>query len=66
MWKPIEECPCYSTIAYLVSGDAVHPHTGSYVCEAFASTDRVFFTCQGDLKNQPKYYMDMPEPPEKD
>ena len=46
----------------LVSGTAVSPYSGNYVCEAY-STDDGFSTHQGLLKNQPTSFQPLPAPP---
>jgi hypothetical protein len=49
-------------VEVIVSGKAVSPHTGMYVCVA-TLWNGFFETNQGPLKNQPTHYMNFPPPP---
>lgn len=60
-WQPIETAPLLTHI--IVAGEAVHPHTGWYVCVASNNSTGKFYTEQGELKNQPTLWKPMPDAP---
>lgn len=68
-WQPIETAPVDCT-EILLSGKAVEPYDGMYVCEGYGWTDgdektlmRHFSTSQGKLVNQPTHWMPLPSAP---
>lgn len=61
-WQPIESAPRDGSYI-LVSGIGILSSNGMYVCEAYGGANG-FYTSQGLLGNQPKYWMPLPAPPE--
>jgi hypothetical protein len=62
-WRPIETYSVYSDMeSVLVSGKAVIPFKGMYVCEAY-KTGENWYTAQGFLQNQPTHWQPLPSHP---
>lgn len=55
-WQPIETAPKDGWV--VVSGKAVPPYTGHYICEAFKVGEK-WHTQQGELQNQPDSWVNL-------